>query len=87
MVAIAWVNGAGGVGNVSFMDHILDIKEIMFKCKPRLSVKFVSKCSNAAADFLAKQGAASIASGLVLGAWLVVVSLLVSAGWPVSSWV
>ncbi|KAK4849185.1 hypothetical protein QYF36_021910 [Acer negundo] len=69
MLSVAWVNGAGGVGNVSFMYYILDIKEILFKCKPRLSVKFVSRCSNAAADFLAKQGAASglVQGGFVLG--------------------
>ncbi|KAK1556252.1 hypothetical protein Q3G72_001492 [Acer saccharum] len=59
MVAVAWVNGVDGVGNVKFLDCILDIKEILLKCKPRLSVKCVSRSVNAAADFLAKQGAVS----------------------------
>ncbi|KAK4837711.1 hypothetical protein QYF36_007848 [Acer negundo] len=48
--------GDVGVGNISLMEYILDIKEILLKCKPRLSVNFISRSSNAAADFLAKQG-------------------------------
>ncbi|KAK3218963.1 hypothetical protein Dsin_012933 [Dipteronia sinensis] len=57
VVAVAWGNGTSGVGNVSLMDYILDIKEIVAKCKPRLSVIHVSRITNVAADFLTKQGA------------------------------
>ncbi|KAK1562591.1 hypothetical protein Q3G72_014539 [Acer saccharum] len=59
MVAVSWVNGNSGVGNVSLMDYILDIKEIVAKCKPRLSVTHVYRTSNVAADFLSKQGGVS----------------------------
>ncbi|TXG60968.1 hypothetical protein EZV62_012331 [Acer yangbiense] len=55
MATVAWVNGNSGVGNVSLMDYILDIKEIVAKCKPRLSVTHVSRTTNVVADFLAKQ--------------------------------
>ncbi|TXG65587.1 hypothetical protein EZV62_006862 [Acer yangbiense] len=57
MVASAWVNGTGGVGNVSLMEYIMDIKDLMANCISWLSVTHVSRSSNAAADFLAKQGA------------------------------
>ncbi|KAK3224934.1 hypothetical protein Dsin_004796 [Dipteronia sinensis] len=57
MVVVAWVNGTSGVGNVSLMDYILDIKEIVAKCKPRLSVIHVSRITNFDANFLGKQGA------------------------------
>ena len=66
MEAVAWVTGVGGVGNVRILDYILDIKEILFKCRPRLSVKSISRGVNVAADFLAKQGAMN---GLVQEAW------------------
>ncbi|KAK1562268.1 hypothetical protein Q3G72_009110 [Acer saccharum] len=67
MVAVAWVNGNSGVGNVSLMDYILDIKEVVAKCKPRLSVTHVSRTTNVAADFLAKQGGSRSWVCVVLG--------------------
>ena len=66
MAVVAWVNVVGGVGNVRLLDYILDIKEILYRCKLRLSVKFVPRCSNVAVDFLVKQCATS---GLVQEAW------------------
>ncbi|KAK1560827.1 hypothetical protein Q3G72_031317 [Acer saccharum] len=64
--AVSWVNGVGGVGNVRFLDSIMEIKDILFRCKPNLVVQYVPKSGNDAADFLAKQGALS---GLVQVAW------------------
>jgi hypothetical protein len=53
------VNGNDGVGNVRLMEYILDIKEILAKYNSRLSVIHIPRSCNAAADFLAKQGAMS----------------------------
>ncbi|TXG65586.1 hypothetical protein EZV62_006861 [Acer yangbiense] len=64
MVASAWVNGTGGVGNVSLMEYIMDIKDLMANCISWLSVTHVSRSSNAAADFLAKQGAIVVSFAL-----------------------
>ncbi|TXG55629.1 hypothetical protein EZV62_020885 [Acer yangbiense] len=65
--AVSCVNGAGDVGNLMIRECILDIKEILLSCKPRLSVKVTSRGSNAAADFLTNQG---VQSGLVQEAWV-----------------
>ncbi|KAK1583454.1 hypothetical protein Q3G72_023936 [Acer saccharum] len=65
--AVSCVNGAGAVGNLMIRECILDIKEILLICKPRLSVKAISRDSNMAADFLANQG---VLSGLVQEAWV-----------------
>ncbi|KAK1577492.1 hypothetical protein Q3G72_022264 [Acer saccharum] len=65
--AVSYVNGAGDVGNLMIRECILDIKEILLSCKPRLSVKVTSRGSNVAADFLANQG---VQSGLVQEAWV-----------------
>ncbi|KAK1552910.1 hypothetical protein Q3G72_025557 [Acer saccharum] len=65
--AVSCVNGAGEVGNLMIRECILDIKEILLICKPRLSVKAISRESNMAADFLANQG---VLSGLVQEAWV-----------------
>ncbi|KAK1568770.1 hypothetical protein Q3G72_028444 [Acer saccharum] len=59
MVSTAWVNGSDGVGNVDLIDYIRDIKELMTVYKSSLSIRHVSRSSNAAADFLANQGALS----------------------------
>ena len=61
-VAVAWVNGEDGVGNICLMDYILDIKDILLNCRPRLTVNFISRSGNMAADFLAKQWAVSMVS-------------------------
>ncbi|KAK0596426.1 hypothetical protein LWI29_015578 [Acer saccharum] len=64
--AVSWVNGVEGVGHVRFMESILEIREILSRLKPRVSVRFVPRKGNAAADFLAKQGAVN---GRVQLAW------------------
>ncbi|KAK3220388.1 hypothetical protein Dsin_014358 [Dipteronia sinensis] len=63
--AISWVNGVRP-GNIQLLDFLLEIKEIMIRLKPKISISFVARSGNAAADFLAKQGAAS---GLSQVAW------------------
>ncbi|TXG72707.1 hypothetical protein EZV62_001286 [Acer yangbiense] len=64
--AVSWVNGVGGVGNVRFLDSILEIKEILFRLKPKLVFQFIPRSGNAATDFLVKMGAMS---GLVQEVW------------------
>ncbi|KAK1588695.1 hypothetical protein Q3G72_026072 [Acer saccharum] len=61
--AVSCVNGAGDVGNLMIRECILDIKEMLLSCKPRLSVKVTSRGSNVAAN----QG---VQSGLVQEAWV-----------------
>ncbi|KAK1563741.1 hypothetical protein Q3G72_032022 [Acer saccharum] len=59
MSAISWVNGVNGVdgvGNVRFLESIMEIREIFSKLKSKVVVRFVPRSSNAAADFIAKQG-------------------------------
>ncbi|KAK1571922.1 hypothetical protein Q3G72_024947 [Acer saccharum] len=55
--AVSWVNGVVGVGNVRFVEAILEIREILCRLKPRVTIRFISRSGNAVADFLAKQGA------------------------------
>ncbi|KAK1575441.1 hypothetical protein Q3G72_005499 [Acer saccharum] len=63
---VSWVNSVEGVGHIRFSDTILEIREILFRLKPKVSVRFVNSGNNAAADFLAKQGAIN---GLVQLVW------------------
>ncbi|TXG65706.1 hypothetical protein EZV62_006981 [Acer yangbiense] len=55
--AVSWVNGDEGVGHIRFLDIILEIREILSGLKPKVSVRYVNRSNNVAADFLAKQGA------------------------------
>ncbi|TXG46574.1 hypothetical protein EZV62_027928 [Acer yangbiense] len=64
--AVSWVNGIGGVSNVKLLDSIMEIKEILARLGSKVVVRFVPRSGNVAADFLAKQGAAS---GLSQVAW------------------
>ncbi|KAI9194803.1 hypothetical protein LWI28_025783 [Acer negundo] len=50
------------VGNVSLMDSIMEVREILSRLKSKVFVRFVSRFGNALTDFLAKQG---VANGLV----------------------
>ncbi|KAK1576597.1 hypothetical protein Q3G72_015165 [Acer saccharum] len=63
---VSWVNSVEGVGHIRFSDTILEIREILFRLKPKVLVRFVNRGNNAAADFLAKQGAIN---GLVQLVW------------------
>ncbi|KAK3218249.1 hypothetical protein Dsin_012219 [Dipteronia sinensis] len=64
--AASWVNGVG-VGNIQFLDSLLEIMEILHRLKPKVSVHFANRSGNNAADFLVKHGAAS---GLQQKAWV-----------------
>ncbi|KAK4856180.1 hypothetical protein QYF36_014898 [Acer negundo] len=61
-MAVLWANGVGSVGNVSLMDSIMEVREILSRLKSKVFVRFVSRFGNALTDFLAKQG---VANGLV----------------------
>ncbi|KAK4843373.1 hypothetical protein QYF36_007313 [Acer negundo] len=77
-MAVSWVDGLGGVINVKLLDSILEIREILSRIRPKVGVRFVPRSSNAAVDFLVKQGAVN---GLVqrwLGVKFVVAGCLMS---------
>ncbi|KAK1557258.1 hypothetical protein Q3G72_021177 [Acer saccharum] len=65
-LVVLWVNGAEGVGQVRFLDSILEIREILYRLNPKVSVRFVNRRGNVAAGFLGKQGALH---GLVQLVW------------------
>ncbi|KAK3212212.1 hypothetical protein Dsin_016918 [Dipteronia sinensis] len=64
--AVSWVNGVG-VGNIQFLESLLEIKDVLHRLNPRVSVRYATRNGNAIADFLAKQGDAT---SLKQDAWL-----------------
>ncbi|KAK2663387.1 hypothetical protein Ddye_001961 [Dipteronia dyeriana] len=63
-----------GVGNIQFLDSLLEIKDILLRLMLKALVCYVARSGNAVADFLTKKGVASgqnqmawVRSGTVVG--------------------
>ncbi|KAK1592046.1 hypothetical protein Q3G72_018347 [Acer saccharum] len=54
--AVGWVNGEGAAAIGRNLDLIVEIRELLHRNSPRISVSFVPRSSNVAADLLAKLG-------------------------------